>query len=593
MLIHAFLGMTLVAGIPDQDLWLTSVMLAVVLVALAVGLAIVAGRGARAGDAGVTDAALPPLAKAQAAFERAHPTFAQTRGLDVLRHTEYARLDRDGHAYLDYTGGGLYADSQIRAHADLLRAHVYGNPHSSNPTSLAMTQLVEEARDAILTFFHASPDEYLVIFTPNASGALKLVGESYPFGEGSQFLLTFDNHNSVNGIREFARARGAQVTYAPVLPPDLYVDASRLAELLSQAHPNSPHLFAYPAQSNFSGVRHALEWIAQAQAQGWDVLLDAAAFAPTNRLDLSRWHPDFVTLSFYKLFGYPTGVGCLLARRSSLAKLRRPWFAGGTIEVASVQGDRYYLHAGAEGFEDGTLNYLALPAITLGLEHLATVGPDTIHTRVECLTGWLLEQLHALHHTNGAPVVRIYGPLTTHERGGTIALNFYDPDGQFFDHRLVEQRANEVRISLRTGCFCNPGASEMALDISSEELASCFVRSPDRHDDGRVPPLHRRQEHRRRADLGRHGDDVRGCLSLCSFRLSFRRSAGRHQPRLSSRRSAHFCHHRGLIPSPQSSPQLTSSVLPRPFAPNWPRPGHARASECVSAGIFAAARKGR
>ena len=32
---------------------------------------------------------------------------------------------------------------------------------------------------------------------------------------GDRFLLTFDNYNSVNGIREFARARGAETTYVP------------------------------------------------------------------------------------------------------------------------------------------------------------------------------------------------------------------------------------------------------------------------------------------------------------------------------------------------------------------------------------------
>jgi hypothetical protein len=37
------------------------------------------------------------------------------------------------------------------------------------------------------------------------------------------------------------------------------------------------------------------------------VVLDAAAHAPTHSLDLSRTKPDFVTISFYKMFGYPTG----------------------------------------------------------------------------------------------------------------------------------------------------------------------------------------------------------------------------------------------------------------------------------------------
>ena len=100
--------------------------------------------------------------------------------------------------------------------------------------------------------------------------------------------------------------------------------------------------------------------------------------------DLSRWHPDFVPLSFYKMFGYPTGVGCLLARRVALARLRRPWFAGGTITVASVQGDRYYLAEGEAAFEDGTPNYLSLPAIEIGLRHLEAVGLEIIHERVHC-----------------------------------------------------------------------------------------------------------------------------------------------------------------------------------------------------------------
>ena len=46
----------------------------------------------------------------------------------------------------------------------------------------------------------------------------------------------------------------------------------------------------------------------------WKVLLDAAAFAPTQPLDLSQFPADFVAVSFYKMFGYPTGLGALLVR---------------------------------------------------------------------------------------------------------------------------------------------------------------------------------------------------------------------------------------------------------------------------------------
>jgi selenocysteine lyase/cysteine desulfurase len=410
-------------------------------------------------------------------FLEKYPTYIKTAVIDDLRKRDYARLDAGEHVYLDYTGGGIYAESQIEKHHKLLHENVFGNPHSSNPTSLAATEIVESARKYILKFFNADPEEYLAIFTSNASGALKLLGESYPFSDG-RYLLTFDNHNSVNGIREFAHARGAEVTYIPVILPDMQLDASQLDLELGRPSQTGHNLFAFPAQSNFSSVKHPLEWIEKAHAHGWDVLLDAAAFVPTNKLDLDKVKPDFVPISFYKIFGYPTGLGALLARKSALAKLHRPWFAGGTITVASVQGDKYYLAEGATAFEDGTLDYLNIPAIEIGLRHIESIGYDVIGERVKTLTGWLLEHLTAMKHSTGEPLVKLFGPNSTERdaRGGAVTVNFYDKDGKAFDHRFIESEANKVNISLRTGCFCNPGAGEIALGISRVELDVCFTQ---------------------------------------------------------------------------------------------------------------------
>jgi molybdenum cofactor sulfurtransferase len=408
------------------------------------------------------------------AFLQAYPSYLRTHIIDDLRTGEYARLDAAEQVYLDYTGGGLYAEAQVKRHHQLLSEHVFGNPHSSNPTSQTATHLVEHAREYVLKFFNAGPDEYDVVFTQNASGALKLVGESYPFAKGGHYLLTFDNHNSVNGIREFAHAHDAQVTYIPVALPDMRVDASALDDYLRRGQKGAQNLLAYPAQSNFSGVQHPLEWVGKAHAAGWDVLLDAAAFAPTNRLDLSKVKPDFVPLSFYKMFGYPTGIGALIVRKEALKKLHRPWFAGGTITVASVQGDRYYLAEGHTAFEDGTPDYLNIPAVEIGLKHIESIGYGVIHERVTCLTGWLLDNLTQMKHRSGEPLVRLYGPTTTEARGGTVTVNFFNKDGKAIDHRFIESEANKVNISLRTGCFCNPGAGEVALGLSRLELDVCF-----------------------------------------------------------------------------------------------------------------------
>ena len=406
-------------------------------------------------------------------FQKSFPAYASTQSLDELRAREFSRLDEKGQVYLDYTGGNLYADSQLEQHFSLLRREVLGNPHSGNPTSLRATRLVEETRKKILQYFKGE-DDYFCVFTANATGALKIVGESFPFAPGGKLLLTFDNHNSVNGIREFARNKGAEFSYIPILIEDLRFNVEEVKSQLNQATHSNPRLFAFPAQSNVSGVKHPLELISYAQERGWSVLLDAAAFVPSNRLDLSRYKPDFVSLSFYKMFGYPTGIGALLVKKSTFPILKKPWFAGGTVQIASVLVDGHFLHENHEKFEDGTLDYLNIPAVKIGLEHLERTGIDQISTRIECLVLWLIQELEALKHSNGASLVRVFGPRNVENRGGTLLLNFFDPQGNTIPFESIEAQANSLNISLRTGCFCNPGLDEINHCLSSQQLGQYF-----------------------------------------------------------------------------------------------------------------------
>ena len=204
-----------------------------------------------------------------------------TERFESLRTREFRRLDQGEHVYLDYTGSGLYAESQIEYHQDFLRHRVLGNPHSENPASAAATRIVHDARLDVLDFFSADPEEYTLVFASNASAALKLVGESFPFGAESRYCLLEDAHNSVNGIRVYAETRGASTHYLH-LDEDLRIHPD--AEI--PAAGAGPSLFAFPGQSNFSGVQHPLSLIDEARAQGYTVLLDAAAYVPTSRLDL-------------------------------------------------------------------------------------------------------------------------------------------------------------------------------------------------------------------------------------------------------------------------------------------------------------------
>ena len=390
----------------------------------------------------------------------------------ALREREFARLDRSGEAYLDYTGSALYAESQVRRHLELLAESILGNPHSESVASLRSTEIIEDARRSTLAFFGADPNEYEVVFTANASGALRLVGDAFAFRRGSRLMLSADNHNSVNGIREIARVRGAEVHYVP-LDDELRIEGEE--RLLTPV--TAPSLFAFPAQSNFSGVQHPLALVDVARRAGYAVLLDAAAFAPTNALRLDVVRPDFVALSFYKMFGYPTGVGALIARREALAALERPWFAGGTVEFVSVQHRTHLLKAGAEGFEDGTPNFGAIAALDAGLELLGDAGMANVKRHVGGLTTLLLAELPGLRHRNGRKMTRVYGPTDSRARGGTVAFNVVDRFGRVVPYQRVEQTALRRGVSIRGGCFCNPGAAERAFGFPASASAACMERA--------------------------------------------------------------------------------------------------------------------
>ena len=143
---------------------------------------------------------------------------AASAGIDpiiaALRRREFGRLDQGNLAYLDYTGAALYAECQLRSHHAFLERGVFGNPHSESDPSRASTTVIEDARTVVLRFLDADPARYTVIFTANTSAAVKLVAESFPFSPESALVLSTDNHNSVNGVREYARRAGARVLLA-------------------------------------------------------------------------------------------------------------------------------------------------------------------------------------------------------------------------------------------------------------------------------------------------------------------------------------------------------------------------------------------
>ncbi|CAG8746882.1 5390_t:CDS:2, partial [Racocetra fulgida] len=402
--------------------------------------------------------------------------------IDSIRENEYPQLK--GSVYLDHSGATAYAKSVLDSFTNDLTNNLFGNPHSYNPSSQLTSQRVELIRARILRHFNANPGEYQVIFTQNASSAIKLVGEAFPWTFGqSSFRYLREAHNSVIGLRRFAEENNSPDIQA-ITEDDLETTFKNIQEgsINDNLHPEINHeinhdtvynLFAYPVQCNFSGQRFPLIWTKIIKKSDSDkskvlVLLDAAAYVATSPLSLADKDisPDFVAISFYKIFGFPTGLGALLVKTELTPVLKKRYFGGGTENLS----DRY---------EDGTINFLEVISLEHAFNSMERIytGFHFIKNHVTALSAYLYRQMNSLRHWNGSPVCVIHANNDFSDssiQGPVFNFNVKRADGSWIGYLEVEKLASVSGIHIRTGGFCNPGCLSRWVNVKSDQVIANF-----------------------------------------------------------------------------------------------------------------------
>lgn len=405
--------------------------------------------------------------------------------IDQIRATEFKRLE-NGVNYLDHAGSTLYSELQMEAIFKDLRTTVYGNPHSQSDSSFSTSEVTRKAREQVLNYFNAPPKDYRCIFTAGATAALKLVGETFPWSCHSNFMYTMENHNSVLGIREYALGQGASAFAVDVeeavhsgeqainsgdsLKISLHQvqrrNASRVINRESTG--DAFNLFAFPSECNFTGLRFChdlvniikgnsesiLEGTAALNKGHWMVLIDAAKGCVTQPPDLSKYPADFVVMSFYKIFGYPTGLGALIVRNDAAKLLKKTYFSGGTVAASIADIDFVKRRDGVEEFfEDGTTSFLSISSLQYGFDIINSLTVSAICRHTRSLAIYVKKALLGLRHANGAAVCTLYGSnslkFSSHESGSIVSFNLKRPDGSWFGHREVEKLASLSGIQLR------------------------------------------------------------------------------------------------------------------------------------------------
>ncbi|XP_034537125.1 molybdenum cofactor sulfurase [Notolabrus celidotus] len=420
-------------------------------------------------------------------FTQTWDHYGYSANFEELVEQEFPRMK--GITYLDHAAATLYPESLLRDYFQDISRNVYGNPHSHNPSSRLTHDTIERVRYRVLQHFNVTPEEYSVIFTSGCTAALKLVAESFPWrpqteGEaGSCFSYLTDSHTSVVGIRGLTSGWG--VVTVPVSPQEVKNGAKAAAQgedVVCQ----TPHLFCYPAQSNFSGLKYPLSHVKGIQARHlypacdhpgrWFVLLDAASHVSCSPLNLQDCPADFIPISFYKMFGFPTGLGALLVHKDAGGILRKTYFGGGTA-AAYLSGGDYYVQASniSDRFEDGTVSFLDIIAVNHGFEalHRITGGMHNIQQHTFGLARYTYTLLSSLCHGNRRPVAQMYtegqfeSPST---QGAILNFNLMDSHGQIIGYSQVDRMASLYNIHVRTGCFCNTGACQSFLGITDGQM---------------------------------------------------------------------------------------------------------------------------
>lgn len=394
----------------------------------------------------------------------------------------------------------MASKSLLDAFCKNMQSTLLANPHSDASNPSASSVIVAETRLKVLRLFKADPEHFDVVFTANATAAIKLVMECFSgLEDGFDYCYHRNCHTSLVGVREVARRSKCFASDEETIE---WLDGTH--EAFNSEKSGRPTLFAFPAQSNMNGQRLPLGWASRMRGTGDPSntysLLDAAAFVCTSPLDLSNHiaAPDFMAMSFYKIFGFPD-LGALIVRKTSGHILdKRRYFGGGTTEMLTCFGETTWvarkessIHA---RLEDGTVAIRSILALQCAIDnHRRLFGEmEEISKHTTWLAKILYDRLSTLRHGNGEPLCHTYTAVSSRYgnaaiQGATIAFNMRKNDGSWMGAYCVGAKLRARNIHVRTGSVCNPAGMACALNLSPEDIRMAFDSGfrCNQHDDVR------------------------------------------------------------------------------------------------------------
>ena len=380
--------------------------------------------------------------------------------------------------FLDSGASSQKPESVIAAMNDFQRER-YANVHrGAYQLSAEATDAYEEARRKVAAFINASSSDE-VVFTRGTTTSMNTVVFGWGLNElepGDQVMLTMmEHHANIVPWQLLARYRDIELVYVPYTP-DYRIDLEAMAEMLT----DRVKIVSFTGMSNVLGTQPPVARIAQmAHEVGALAVVDAAQQVPHLPVDVQELGADFLAFSAHKMLG-PTGIGVLWGRKELLERMEP--FEGGGEMISDVKLYESKWAPVPHKFEAGTPPITEAVGLGAAVDYLEKVGMAAVAEHDQNLTGYALDQLGRV------PDLEVYGPPTTEDRGGVVAMAFHDIHAHDLATILDEQG-----VAVRAGHHCAKPLMA-SLGVPATARASFQVYNNFSDVDALVAGLHRARE---------------------------------------------------------------------------------------------------
>ncbi len=384
--------------------------------------------------------------------------------------------------YLDSGNSAQKPTQVIEVMREHLTTHYANVGRAMHVLGAESTEAYETARDKIAAFVGA-PGRDEIVFTKNASEALNLV--AYAFGNpmntdprfriepGDEIVISeMEHHSNIVPWQLLAQRTGVTLRWFSVTDEGR-LDLSNLEELVTER----TKIVSIAHQSNVLGtVNPVAQVLARAREVGALTMLDGSQSVPHRPVDVAALGVDFLAFTGHKVVG-PSGIGVLWARGELLEAM--PPFLGGGEMIEAVWMDHSTYAPAPHKFEAGTPPIVEAIGLGAAVDYLSGIGMEAIAQHERELTGYALDALGEV------PGLRVIGPRSLDERGGTVSFTL---EG-IHPHDVGQILDDNFGVAVRVGHHC-ARPLHLRFGIPATTRASFYLYNTPAEIDALVRGLH-------------------------------------------------------------------------------------------------------